>query len=269
MSRPFLLAAAAVLALHTAALPAPARAQESDTDLAKQLSNPVASLISVPLQFNYDCCIGPSEGARYTLNVQPVIPFSLGGDWNLIVRTIVPIVEQNRVAPGTSSTWGLGDTTQSFFFAPKAPVHGWIFAIGPALLWPTGSTGISADKWGAGPTALALQQKKGWTYGVLANHIWSYADAGDHRGGDVSQTFVQPFLSWTSPTTTTVGINAESTYDWKTRQWSIPVNFTVSHIYKFGGQRVSLGGGARVYAATNGGGPDWGLRFTSTFLFPK
>lgn len=258
-----------LIAAALAALPGLADAEESAADLAQKLSNPVASLISVPLQFNYDCCIGPSEGARYTLNVQPVVPISLTHDWNLIVRTIVPIIEQNRTAPEVDSTWGLGDTLQSFFFSPKAPIGGWIFAIGPAVLWPTGSNGLSSNKWGAGPTALALRQEHGWTYGVLTNQIWSFADAGDARGPEVSQTFVQPFLSWTSPTATTVTINSESTYDWKAQEWSIPVNFTVTHLYKFGKQRVSLGGGARVYAATIGGGPDWGLRFIATFLYPK
>jgi len=262
-----------LIAAAACALPGLAAAQESDAELAKKLSNPVASLISVPLQLNYDCCIGPSQGGRYTLNVQPVIPFSLGRDWNLIVRTIVPIIDQDRLAPTTPSTWGLGDTTQSFFLSPKRPIHGWVLAAGPVMYWPTGSAGLSADKWGAGATVLALRQRQGWTYGVLANHIWSFADAGDApahgHGQEVNQTFVQPFLSWTGPTSTTVGINAESAYDWKARQWSIPVNFTVTHIYKFGDQRVSLGGGARVYTATNGGGPDWGLRFISTFLFPK
>lgn len=262
-----------LIAAAACALPGLAAAQESDAELAKKLSNPVANLISVPLQFNYDCCSGPSQGGRYTLNVQPVVPVSLGADWNLIVRTIVPIVDQNRLAPTTPSTWGLGDTTQSFFLSPKQPIHGWILAAGPVMFWPTGSAGLSADKWGAGATVLALRQRQAWTYGLLANHIWSFADAGEAsahgHGQEVNQTFVQPFLSWTGPTSTTVGINSESTYDWKARQWSIPVNFTVTHIYNFGGQRVSLGGGARVYATTNGGGPDWGLRFISTFLFPK
>jgi len=259
-----------LIAVALLALPGFAHAEDSVAELAKKLQNPVASLISVPLQFNYDCCIGPGQGGRYVLNVQPVIPFSLGPDWNLIVRTIVPIIDQDRLAPDVDSTWGLGDTTQSFFFSPKAPIHGWIFAVGPAILWPTGSNGLSANKWGAGPTVLALRQTGGWTYGVLANQIWSYANAGDaESSSEISQTFVQPFLSWTSPTATTVTINSESTYDWKAQEWSVPVNFTVTHLYKIGSQRVSLGGGARVYAATIGGGPDWGLRFIGTFLFPK
>jgi len=264
-----LLIALAAVALAPASL---AQAQEhSDAALAEQLANPVANLISVPLQWNYDCCIGPSDGARYTLNIQPVIPLSLTSDWNLIVRTILPVVDQNRTVPGGKAVWGAGDTTQSFFFSPKRPVRGWILAAGPAILWPTGSSGLSADKWGAGPTVLGLRQEHGFTYGVLANHIWSFADAGDAgaRRSQVNQTFVQPFLTWTSPSSTTLGVNSEASYDWKADEWTIPVNFTATHLYKFGKQRVQLGGGLRVYAASNGGGPDWGLRFISTFLFPE
>jgi hypothetical protein len=164
---------------------------------------------------------------------------------------------------------GLGDTTQSFFFSPKASHNGLVWAIGPAFLWPTGESELGTKKWGAGPTALILKQQGGYTYGVLANHIWSYADLGDNDRSSVSSTFIQPFLSWTSPTATTIGLNTESTYNWKTKQWSIPVNLTVSQLVKFGSQRVSLGGGARVYAARDGTGPEWGLRFTATLLFPK
>ncbi|HEY2752132.1 hypothetical protein [Phenylobacterium sp.] len=265
------LSAFATLSLALGA-PVLAQAQESDVDLAKKLANPVASLISVPLQFNYDCCFGPSDGGRYTLNVQPVVPIALNDDWNVIIRTILPVIYQDRVAPSIGAAGGLGDTTQSFFFSPKPTASGLIWAIGPAFLWPTGEAELGSKKWGAGPTALLLKQQGANTYGVLVNHIWSYADLGSNSHQDVSATFIQPFFSWTSPTATTITINSESTYNWRDGQWSIPINMTVAHLYKFGAQRVSLGGAVRVYAARDappGQGPAWGLRFVATFLYPK
>lgn len=257
------------LAAAFAGLPGLAAAQDNDAELAKKLNNPVSSLISVPLQYNHDCCFGPDEGARETLNIQPVIPVSLNDDWNMIVRTIVPIIHQARTSPSAGPATGLGDVTQSFFFSPKATSGGITWAIGPAFLWPVGESELGAKQWGAGPTALVLKQEHGWTYGVLANHIWSYADLGDNDRPEVSSTFVQPFLSWTSPSQTTVGLNTESSYNWKTESWTIPVNMTVAHLYKFGQQRVQLTGGVKIYAAREDQGPDWGLRFVATFLFPE
>jgi len=249
-----------------------AKAQESDADVAKKLSNPVASLISVPFQGNYDCCFGPLNGGRYTLNIQPVIPFALSDNWNLILRTIVPVIHQNRTSPTNGAADGLGDTTQSFFLSPQMP-GGLILAAGPAFLWPTGTSELGTLKWGAGPTVLiAKQTPGGYIYGVLANHIWSFADAGGGNRPNVSSTFVQPFLSWTSPTATTLSINSESTYNWQDGQWSIPINMSVSHLYKFGTQRVSLGAGVKIYAARDAVGaadPAWGLRLIATFVFPK
>ena len=260
-----------LIATATAALAAPTLvgAQESDAELAKKLTNPVASLISVPFQFNYDEGYGPDKGGRTVLNIQPVVPVSLNKDWNLIIRTIVPVIYQDRTSPTTGVAQGLGDTTQSFFFSPAQAKNGLTWAIGPVFLWPTGESELGTKKWGAGPTFLILKQSEGYTYGVLANHIWSYADLGHNERQSVSSTFIQPFLAWTSPKATTVTINAESTYNWKSKEWSIPVNLQVTQLYKFGGQRVSLGGGARVYAAREGTGPEWGLRFIATLLFPK
>ncbi len=260
-----MLGAATAVAL---AAPSIAQAEDSEADLAKKLSNPVASLISVPFQFNYDERYGPDDGGRYALNIQPVVPVHLTPEWNLIIRTIVPVIYQERTSPTTGVAQGLGDVSQSFFFSPAQPKNGLIWAVGPALLWPTGESELGTKKLGAGPTFLILKQQGGTTYGLLANHIWSYADLGHNARSDVSSTFIQPFLSWTSPKATTVGINAESTYNWKTKAWTIPVNLTVSQLYKFGQQRVSLGGGVRVYAARDGTGPEWGARFTATFLYP-
>ena len=251
-------------------------AQDAATDdkaaaaeLAKKLSNPIASLISVPLQNNFDFGAGPNgDGFQYKLNVQPVIPFSLNEKWNLISRTIVPIVYQENIF-GTSSQSGLSDTVQSFWFSPKAPTSGgWIWGAGPVLLLPTATHDLlGAEKWGAGPTLLALRQQNGWTFGMHVNHIWSYA--GEDSRSDVSATFLNPFLSFTTKTFTTYGLNTESTYDWSNSQWTVPINATVSQLVKIAGKPVQFQLGARYYAEKPKDGPEWGIRFAVTFLFPK
>lgn len=260
-------------------LPARAGAQDQ-AELAKKTQNPVADLISVPLQNNWDFSIGPKDGWRYTLNIQPVIPFSISEDWLLITRTIVPIIYQEDVVPrvnkstvpptldyNTSQT-GLGDILQSFFLAPKEPVGGWIIGAGPVLSYPSATDdALGTEKWGAGPTAVVLQQKKGWTYGALANHVWSYAGNDDRPY--VSATFLQPFVSYVTKTYTTVGFNTESTYDWHAAQWTVPLNLSVSQLLKLGKLPVQIGIGGRLYVERPAGGPDWGMRFTMTFLFPK
>jgi hypothetical protein len=260
----------AVVLVVAATLGVPAHAQDA-AELAKKLSNPVAALISVPFQLNYDQHIGPADGGeKWVLNVQPVIPIELNADWNVISRTIVPIVSQRDIYPGAGSQTGTGDIVQSVFFSPKAPTAGgWIWGLGPALLLPTGSNDLlTAGKWGAGPTGVALRQQGPWTYGLLANHLWSFA--GSAERADVSSTFVQPFVSYSTPTAWTYGVNMEDTYDWKRRQWSAPFNATVSKITRLGGQLVSVGGGIRYWATSPDSGPSGvGFRFTFTLLFPK
>lgn len=244
---------------------------QSESDLAKQLSNPVASLISVPIQANYDENLGVNDqGEMWRINVQPVIPVSLDDEWNLISRTILPIVQQNDIPVNGTDEFGLGDTLQSFFFSPKEPTSGGlIWGIGPVLYLPTATNDVlGAEKWGAGATGVMLKQTGPWTYGLLANHIWSFT--GDDNRNDINASFVQPFLTYVTQSKTTLGINTESTYDWETNNWSVPINLTVNQLLKSGDQIYQVGGGVRYWVESpQTGAEDWGLRLQLTLLFPK
>jgi hypothetical protein len=262
-------------ALATALASAHAQEGNSDTDLAKKLSNPIAALISVPFQFNYDQNIGPADDGHKTyVNIQPVIPHPISEDWNLITRVIVPVVDQSDIFPGAGSQFGLGDTTASLFFSPKKPsASGWIWGVGPAFYIPTSTDDLlGAKKWGLGPTAVLLKQSHGWTYGALVNHIWSVASVhgnNDNRP-DISSTFIQPFLSYTTKTAWTYGGNFESTYDWKAHQWAVPLNVSVSKLTRIGSMPVSIGGGAGYWLQhSDNGAKEWRVRFVVTLLFPQ
>ena len=248
----------------------PPKPEHDAEGLAKKLSNPVADLISVPFQGNYDQDMGPDEdGEKYYVNVQPVIPFELDEDWNLISRTIVPLVSQDDVVPGSSES-GLGDITQSLFFSPAKPTEaGLIWGAGPVFLVPAASDDeLGAEKWGLGPTAVGLKQDGPWTMGALGNHIWSVA--GDDDRADISATFLQPFVAYTTNEAWTYSLNTESTYDWKETEWSIPVNAFVSKVTRIGDQLVSIGGGLRWWADSAPDGPEGlGARFFVTLLYPR
>jgi len=245
-----------------------ARADDA-TELAKKLQNPVAALISVPVKVDWDTGIGSADADRTTYTIQPVIPIDLNPKWNIISRTIVPVyIDAESPVAGGSNTYGMGDILQSFFFSPKAPTaRGWIWAVGPVLALPTGADGLTSDKFSVGPTGLVLKQEHGWTYGMLANQLWSLS--GDDDRPNVNATFLQPFLSYTTKTQTSFGVNTESTYNWNSEEWTVPVNLTVSQLVKIGKQPISLQAGYRNYVDAPDGGPDWGLRFQVTFMFPK
>lgn len=259
---------AAIPAIAATTAPAPGGG-DSMGDIAQKLNNPVASLISVPFQNNWDFGGGPDDdGYQYKMNFQPVVPIGLGEDWNVIWRTIVPFIdEQDRF--GTGSETGLGDTTASFFFSPTQNEPGKpIWGIGPDFLLPTATNDLLGSKqWGAGPTGLFLIQNCGWTTGMLASHIWSLW--GDNDREYVSNTFLQPFLSYTTPQHTTVGANFEASYDWNHEDWTVPINLFVTQLVKFGDVPVSFQLGGRYYFDKPDGGPDWGLRFGITFVLPK
>jgi len=247
---------------------APAAVNDA-AELARKLSNPIAALISVPFQNNFDFGGGPNDdGFRYTLNIQPVAPFTLTEEWNLITRTIVPFIHQEDMI-GNSSQTGLGDIVQSFFFSPKEPgPGGWIWGAGPVFLYPSATEDLlGTEKFGLGPTAVFLKQEHGWTYGALVNHIWSVA--GNDNRGDVSSTFLQPFVAFTTKKQTTFTLNMESTYDWENSQWTVPINAMVAQLVKIGKAPVQFQIGARYYAEGPSGAPEWGLRFAVILLFPK
>ena len=243
---------------------------EGDAELAQKLSNPLADLISIPFQVNYDQNIGPWNGKKLQTNIQPVAPFHINDDWNLITRTIIPVIYQDDILPRSGTDFGLGDINLSLFFSPKKPTSGGVlWGVGPVLLLPTATEDLlGAKKWGAGPAALALTVRGKWTLGALGNHIWSYA--GDSSRADISNTFLQPFAAYTWPSAWTASVQSESTYNWKTEKWSVPVNVAVSKLVRWGKLPVSLQAGFGYWLESPDTGPD-GFRFriAATFVLPK
>jgi hypothetical protein len=267
------------LTLSASSEPAPAtnespQADASTTDpgeLAMKLANPVANLISVPLQYNYDEYGGANDGASVNgLLIQPVIPFPLNEDWNLITRTIIPVLDQSDFPVSALNESGLGDITASQFFSPKAPgPGGWIWGIGPVEVLPTATDdALGAEQWALGPTFVALKQTGPWTVGYLGSHVWSVA--GDDDRPEINVTTMQPFFSYTTKTHTTLGAYTESAYDWQGEQWSLPVIAQVGQMLKVGPQICQLAVGAKYWAEAPDDGPEgWGLRVQLTLLYPK
>ncbi len=249
------------------------RAQEKPAseaqELAVKLSNPVASLISVPLQSNVDYEIGLYHGSKYTLNFQPVVPFQLSGKLNLITRYIIPIIDQQNIKAEGSREFGLSDATISGFVSPAAGNNGWMWGAGSAFLIPMGTDDLlSTRKWGAGPTALLLRQASGLTYGFLVNQLWSFA--GDKDRDELNQMFLQPFFAYNWKSGAGITINSEMTFNWQAGMTTAFLIPTLSGVTTLGQQAISLAVGPRIPL----GGPaesrsDFGLRGVLTFVFPQ
>ncbi len=238
-------------------------------ELAKKLSNPVASLISVPFQNNTDVGIGENNGSKNTLNFQPVIPIKLNPKLNLITRIVLPIVSQHDIVGEGTRQRGLSDAIVSGFISPAVAKNGLIWGAGPAFLVPTATDDfLGTKKFGVGPTGLILKQAHGWTYGALANQIWSVA--GDDQRAEVNQMFLQPFLVYNWKSGAGIGFNAEITENWENSSTNAFINPTVSGVTKMGTQIVSLAVGPRIHvAAPDGNKADFGVRAVLILVFPK
>lgn len=257
----------------------PEAAQETEEVLAKKTQNPVADLITVPFQSNFNFYnihtrLGPMDYDRHTmgylLNVQPVIPFKLSEEWNIITRTIVPIVNQPQLAPGMGSHGGLGDVQFTPFFSPSRPSK-LVCGAGPVLVFPTATDQwLGSGKCSAGPSGVLAYMDGPWVIGVLAQNLWSYAGESDRNY--VNQMVVQPFVNYNLPKGWYINTGPMITADWHAdsdERWTVPLGAGVGKLFFVGKLPVnaSLAGYYNVVHPTFG--PEWSARFQLQFLFPK
>lgn len=234
-------------------------------DLAQELANPLAAIISLPFQLNYDGDLGVSDqGSRTTLNFQPVVPFQLNEDFNLITRTIIPYIWQKDVVPGTRQE-GFGDILVSAWFSPLG-TGDLTWGIGPVVRIPTFSD-VSSDTWAAGLTGIALRQTGPWTYGALANHLW---DLESNPDTPTNVSFVQPFVAYSTTGAWTYSLQSETSYDWEAEAWAVPINASVSRLVQWGTLPVNLQAGAGYWLEASDVGAE-GIRFRlqAQFVLPR
>jgi hypothetical protein len=257
------------LAILLCAGAVPSLAQDAP-ELAKKAQNPVAHLISVPFQNNFNFGSGPEEDLQYVLNLQPVIPFRLTKDWNLITRTIAPLIQQPKLGPGIGDKFGLGDIQNSLFLSPAKPGKV-IWGIGPVFGLPTATERIlGTGKFSIGPSVVALTTQGPWVIGTLVNNLTSVAGKSDRQ--EVNQMLIQPFVNynmrggWYFTSSPIYTANWEADGD---DRWTAPVGGGVGKIFRIGKQPVNV----QIQAFNNVKHPDnsakWSLRFQFQLLFPK
>jgi hypothetical protein len=255
--------------------------EESNSDLAKKTQNPVADLISVPFQNNLNFNTGPEKRSVWDLNIQPVIPIHLTDDWNLITRTIVPIINQPPLAPGIDQATGLGDINPSFFLSPSGSKE-FIWGIGPTFTFPTASNRLlGMGKWSMGPAAVALTMQGPWVAGALINNQWSFAGWGPTR---VNALLLQPFVNYNFGEGWYLTSSPILTANWVASsgdKWTVPLGAGGGRLFRLrelpGGENLGKLGAlpvnTQLQAFYNVVRPDdaatWQLRVEITFLFPK
>jgi len=246
--------------------PPPGDAQAQAAELARQTQNPVSSLISFPLQANWDFGLGDREAVGTLFNIQPVVPFGITPSTNVILRVIMPLASQ----PGADGVRvnGLGDVVATAFFSP-AKSGRIIWGAGPVFLLPAATnTALGSEKFGIGPSVVALTQPGPWTVGLLFNHLWSTSGATDRD--DVNSTFLQPFVNYNLGHGLAVGGVMEATANWEAEEtWTAPLLFTVSKVALLGKRPVNFIVGAGPTVASPEGGANWRFRFAGIFMFPR
>jgi len=242
----------------------------SQEELAKLAQNPIANLISIPIQNNFNYNVGPHNGNQYVGNFQPVIPFDLNENWNVITRTIVPVVHQPWLAPDFGDTWGLGDMQFTAFLSPAKPA-GVIWGVGPIVQMPTGTdNSTTAGKWAAGPSAVALKIDGPWVYGALVNYLSSFS--GQEDRGSVSQWLMQPFINYNLPNgwyLTTSPILTANMMAEGSDVWTVPVGGGAGKIVHLGKLPLNLQLQGFYNVAHPDAGPEWSVRFQIQILLPK
>jgi hypothetical protein len=245
--------------------------EATETELAKKTQNPVADLISVPFQNNFNFGAGPRDATVYVLNVQPVIPVHLNEDWNVITRIITPIISAGSPAPGIDHVGGLGDIQPAAFLSPAKP-GSFIWGAGPIMTLPTASNrNLGNGKWAAGPAVVALSMQGPWVVGALANNQWSFAGWGDR---DLKRMTVQPFVNYNFGHGWYLTSVPLMTADW-TRQasnaWTVPAGGGGGKLWRVG--KVGLPVNTQVQGFYNAIRPDnsaeWQLRFQVQLLLPR
>jgi hypothetical protein len=265
---------AAALVANPAAAQEPAKPPAAGADaqaLAKEAQNPIADLISVPFQNNSNFNYGPRERTQNILNLQPVIPFKLTEDWNLITRTVVPFVHQPSLAKGDTSDNGLGDVNPSLFFATSVAKN-LLVGFGPTFTLPTSSQdSLGARKWSAGPAAVVVWTPGKWVVGGLVNNQWSFA--GDSSERSVDAMLVQPFVNYNIADGWYLTSSPVVTADWNAKEskdtWTVPVGGGVGRLFKLGKLPINTQVQAFDNIETPEFGADWTLRLQMQFLFPK
>ena len=274
-SVPKLSMAVAVLLMGSAVSraedPPPAAPEEDATQLAKKLQNPIADLISVPFQSNTNFNYGPNRGTQELLNFQPVIPFHLNADWNVITRTIVPFLWQPSLRPAPSVPFGVAPIQFSAFLSPTAAFDGWTLGAGPITQLPTASsTTLGSNVWGAGPTAVAVRTTEHWVTGVLVNNVFSFGGTPGRGGTRYNNFLVQPFVNYNFGGGWYVGTSPLITANWLVsgdKAWTLPVGGQFGRVIKLGKLPVNLQLGAYYNALRPEYGSTWQLKTQIVFIF--